>query len=151
MNATVLWDFIYKAPDSLVTDTIYSVGNSVNGDGNPQPGDKWNFGENFPVTITAKPVYVDEDIILNEFELSQNYPNPFNPSTKISFKIAESGFTFLKVFDVLGNEVATIVSDEKPAGEYEVEFSGSELTSGIYFYQLKTEIFVETKKMLLLK
>lgn len=151
MNATVLWDFIYKAPDSLVTDTIYSVGNSVNGDGNPQPGDKWNFGENFPVTITAKPVYLDEDIILNEFELSQNYPNPFNPSTKISFKIAEAGFTSLKVFDVLGNELTILVNEEKPAGTFEIEFHGDGLTSGIYFYQLRAGVFIKTKKMVLMK
>jgi len=85
------------------------------------------------------------------FDLAQNYPNPFNPSTKISFQIAESGFTSLKVYDVLGNEVATLVSEEKPTGEYEVEFSGSELTSGIYFYQLKAGNYIETKKMLLLK
>jgi hypothetical protein len=155
-NATVFWDFMYTAPDSIVTDTIYSVANSVNGDGNPQPDDKWNFGENFPVIITAKPVSVNEEIILNDFELSQNYPNPFNPSTKIRFAILqdERGDTkdvSLKVYDVLGTEVATLVNEEKPAGEYEVEFSGGELTSGIYFYQLKADNFVETKKMLLLK
>ena len=147
---------MYTAPDSLVTDTIYSVANSVNGDGNPQPGDKWNFGENFPVTITAKPVSVDEDIILNEFELSQNYPNPFNPNTTIRFTIPqdqrrETKDVSLIVFDVLGNEVATIVNEEKSVGSYEVEFSGSELTSGIYFYQLKADNFVEAKKMLLVK
>ncbi len=142
---------MYTAPDSLVTDTIYSVANSVNGDGNPQPDDKWNFGENFPVTIIANPVYVDGKIILDNFELSQNYPNPFNPSTKISFKITEAGLTSLKVFDALGNEVAILVNEVKPTGIYEIEFSGSELTSGIYFYQLKVDNYVETKKMLLVK
>jgi len=69
---------MYTAPDSIITDTIYSVANSVDGDGNPQPGDEWNFGENFPVTIIENPVSVDEEIILNDFELSQNYPNPFS-------------------------------------------------------------------------
>jgi len=85
------------------------------------------------------------------FDLAQNYPNPFNPSTKINYTIAEAGFTSLKVYDVLGNEVATLVNGEKPAGEYDVEFSGSELNSGIYFYQLKAGSFIETKKMQLIK
>ena len=107
-------------------------------------------------TITAKPVSVDEDIILNEFELSQNYPNPFNPNTTIRFTIPqdqrrETIDVNLIVFDVLGNEVATIVNEEKSVGSYEVEFRRSELTSGIYFYQLKADNFVEAKKMLLLK
>jgi hypothetical protein len=89
------------------------------------------------------------------FDLAQNYPNPFNPSTKINYVIAEAGFTSLKVYDVLGNEVATLINEEKPAGSYESEFfatnKGSELTSGIYFYQLKVGSFIQTKKMLLLK
>ncbi len=96
-----------------------------------------------------------------KFELSQNYPNPFNPSTKIKFSIPSVGTqrvvsVQLKVYDVLGNEVATLVNEEKPAGEYEVEFfvgrdSRPDIASGIYFYQLKTGSFVETKKMILLK
>ena len=163
-NATVLWDFIYIAPDSLVTDTIYSVANSVNDDGNPQPGDKWNFGENFPVVIIDNPVSVDEEIILNEFELSQNYPNPFNPGTTIRFTIPqdvrrETQDVSLKVYDILGNEVATLVNEEIGTGEYGVEFNANGLTSGIYFYQLKAvdpesssgQGFVETKKMILMK
>ncbi len=86
-----------------------------------------------------------------EFSLSQNYPNPFNPSTKISFNLAETGFISLIVYDVLGNEVSTLVNEEKPAGEYEVEFSGNGLTSGVYFYQLRTGSFIQTKKMILMK
>lgn len=86
-----------------------------------------------------------------EFLLGQNYPNPFNPSTKISFKIAKSGFTSLKVYDVLGNEVATLINEEKPAGEYEIDFNSNGLTSGFYFYQLKAGSFVDTKKMILMK
>jgi len=72
----------------------------------------------------------------------QNYPNPFNPGTKIKFTIPQTGFTSLKVYDVLGNKVTTLVNEEKPAGEYEVEFSGNELTSGVYFYQLKAGNFI---------
>ncbi len=94
--------------------------------------------------------------LLNDYDLSQNYPNPFNPSTKIKFTIpqevrGETRDVTLKVYDVLGNEIATLINEEKPIGEYEVEFNGEGLTSGIYFYQLKTNNFIQTKKMLLLK
>jgi len=85
--------------------------------------------------------------------LEQNYPNPFNPSTKIKFTISDFGFVDLRVYDVLGNEVRTLMNEELNAGEYEIEFSISnlQLTSGVYFYKLKSGSFVETKKMMLLK
>ena len=79
------------------------------------------------------------------------YPNPFNPSTTIRYQIPEMSFVTIKVYDVLGNEIATIVNEEKTIGSYEVEFDASELTSGIYFYQLKADNYIETKKMVLLK
>ncbi|MDY0081984.1 MAG: T9SS type A sorting domain-containing protein, partial [Ignavibacteriaceae bacterium] len=89
----------------------------------------------------------EESPIPTEFKLEQNYPNPFNPTTKIKFTIpqtdnpllggARGGFVTLKVYDILGTEITTLVNEEKPAGNYEVEFSGNDLTSGIYFYQLK--------------
>jgi hypothetical protein len=89
------------------------------------------------------------------FVLSQNYPNPFNPSTTIRYSIPIAGNVTLKVFDILGKEIATLVNEEKPAGEYEVEFSatggGRNLPSGIYFYQLQSGSYVETKKMILLR
>ena len=86
-----------------------------------------------------------------EFSLSQNYPNPFNPSTSIKYAVSSRQFVNLKVYDVLGNEIATLVKEELPAREYEVEFDGSGLTSGIYFYQLRAGSFVQTKKMILIK
>jgi hypothetical protein len=95
-----------------------------------------------------------------EFSLEQNYPNPFNPSTRIEFivpaNVIESEtkkfqLVTLKVYDVLGNEIATLVNEEKPAGSYDVKFDASQLSSGIYFYKLKAGSFVGTKKMLLLK
>jgi len=86
-----------------------------------------------------------------EYVLYQNYPNPFNPRTNIGFRIADRGFVSIKVYDVLGKEIATLVNEEKPAGNYEVEFDATNLTSGIYFYQLKAGNLIETKKMLLLK
>jgi hypothetical protein len=86
-----------------------------------------------------------------KFSLEQNYPNPFNPRTVISYQLPVSGDVILKVYDVLGNEVATLVNEEKPAGSYEVEFDASYLSSGVYLYKLKTGEYTATKKLMLLK
>ena len=88
---------------------------------------------------------------VKSFYMSQNYPNPFNPTTRIKYEIPERSFVTIKIYDVLGNEVITLLNEEKSASTYEVEFDGTGLTSGIYFYQLKVGSFVETKKMILLK
>ncbi len=100
----------------------------------------------------------EKEIIPGQFSLSQNYPNPFNPSTMIRYEIpgqADNMLVVLKVYDVLGNEIAILVNEEKPAGEYEVEFNPASgirnLVSGIYFYQLKAGSFIQTKKMILMK
>ncbi|MCB0724438.1 MAG: choice-of-anchor J domain-containing protein [Ignavibacteriae bacterium] len=85
------------------------------------------------------------------YRLSQNYPNPFNPSTSINFDIAAKGFVSLKVYDMLGREVANLVNKELTAGSYSYNFDASKLNSGIYFYKLQTGSFVETKKMMLVK
>jgi len=89
--------------------------------------------------------------VLNDFTLNQNYPNPFNPSTRISFIIPQSGYTTLKVFDVLGNEVATIIESDLSQGSYELLFDASGLSSGIYFYSLNSGEFTKTMKMILSK
>ena len=150
-NDTVAWNFLYIAPDSIVTDTLYSVANSVNGNGTPA-NDEWNFGNNFIVHVLDEPVNVEtKNQAPDGFVLYQNFPNPFNPTTKLSFVIGHSSFVELKVFDILGNEIATLVNEEKFAGEYEVEFNAAGLASGIYLYKLKTLNFTETRKMLLLK
>ncbi|MBK7632721.1 MAG: T9SS type A sorting domain-containing protein [Ignavibacteriales bacterium] len=92
-----------------------------------------------------------------KFSLEQNYPNPFNPTTSIQYAISSRQFVSLKVFDVLGKEVATLVNEEKSAGSYEIEFNSVEtlhatsLPSGVYFYQLKAGDFIETKKMMLMR
>ncbi len=85
------------------------------------------------------------------FALKQNYPNPFNPNTKIGFQIADYGFVALRVFDVLGREVATLVNEEMTPGSYERTFDGINLGSGVYFYKLKTNEFAQTKRLMLLK
>ncbi len=129
--------------------------------------DSTNWVNDFRYLATwDEPVSVKEGlIILNNYHLFQNYPNPFNPTTKIKFTIPTSPLNpspyqgegqrerliSLQVYDVLGNEVATLVNEEKPAGEYEVEWNASDLPSGIYFYKLQSGSFGETKKMLLLK
>ncbi|HCY75280.1 MAG TPA: hypothetical protein DHV28_05120 [Ignavibacteriales bacterium] len=96
--------------------------------------------------------------IPTQFSLEQNYPNPFNPSTKIKYSIpsvtlsgVEGSRVILKVYDVLGNEIATLVNEEKPAGNYEVNFDASKFSSGVYFYELQAGDFVDMKKMILIK
>jgi photosystem II stability/assembly factor-like uncharacterized protein len=85
------------------------------------------------------------------FKLEQNYPNPFNPTTTIEFTISKLSIVNLKIFDLLGREVATLVSEQRPAGNYSVKWDAGSLSSGIYFYQLRAGSFVATKKLLLLK
>ncbi|MFZ1459514.1 MAG: T9SS type A sorting domain-containing protein, partial [Ignavibacteria bacterium] len=87
----------------------------------------------------------------SHFRLSQNYPNPFNPSTKISYELRVTNYVLLKVYDVLGNEVKTLVNEKQNAGTYEVSFDASNFSSGSYFYKLVTNGFIETKKMFLIK
>jgi hypothetical protein len=83
--------------------------------------------------------------------LDQNYPNPFNPNTVIKYSIPEVSKVMLKLYNLLGEEMATLVNEEKVAGYYKVEFNAATLPSGVYFYQLRAGDFVQTKKMLLLK
>lgn len=92
----------------------------------------------------------NNEVILN-YHLSINYPNPFNPQTTITYRIPERTFITLKVYDILGNEISTLVNEEKSAGNYVVEFNGSKLASGIYYYQIQAANIIETKKMVLLK
>jgi hypothetical protein len=102
------------------------------------------------ITVTG----VDEELIglkPESFELYANYPNPFNPSTKIRYAISQTAFTSLKIYSILGQEVATLVNEEKTPGVYEVNFNGLNLTSGTYLYKLQAGNFTETKKMVLLK
>ena len=101
-----------------------------------------------PLTTTS---LTSEKSIPNSYHLSQNYPNPFNPSTTISWQLAASSFVTLKVHNVLGKEVAALVNEEVQAGMHSVNFDASHLSSGIYFYTLKTNSFMQTKKMILLR
>ncbi|QQS38185.1 MAG: T9SS type A sorting domain-containing protein [Ignavibacteriales bacterium] len=95
-------------------------------------------------------VEVDVNLI-TEFLLEQNYPNPFNPTTKISWQLPVGSYQTIKVYDVLGNEVATVADEYREAGKYEIEFEAGNLSSGVYYYQLLSGDLLLTKKMLLLK
>ncbi len=88
---------------------------------------------------------------INDYELFQNYPNPFNPVTNILYSVGETQFVSLKVYDILGKEIATLVNEEQPSGNYQIGFQAKDISSGIYYYQLKAGEYTETKQMLLLK
>jgi photosystem II stability/assembly factor-like uncharacterized protein len=129
---------------------------------NDYNGDSQGADTTFFLAVSSEPfvgVDDDENITPTEFSLEQNYPNPFNPSTKIKYTIPsviasetkQSQMVTLKVYDVLGNEVATLVNEEKPEGVYEVEFNAEGLSSGIYLYRIHAGSFIQTMKMILLK
>jgi hypothetical protein len=117
-------------------------------------GNLINFLDELEVNLTG--IANIKESHIKEFNLKQNYPNPFNPNTVISYQLPVSSYVTLKIFDILGREIATLVSEEKNAGSYKVEFDarsygGSNLTSGIYFYKMNAGNFSETKKMLLMR
>ncbi len=148
-NSMVLFEFTYTAPQTPGTITMYANGNSVNFNGE-ETGDSWNYAESKTIIVNSI-AGVNEDIQLKEYSLSQNYPNPFNPSTKISFKISEAGLVKLAIYNLLGNEVKTIIDEYKSAGSYTYLLNTENLPSGVYLYKLISDNFIETKKMLLLK
>ena len=110
------------------------------------------FGRDVMVAkIDESTLNINNDEIVSSYKLNQNYPNPFNSSTTISFSIPVKSFTTITVYDILGKEEAVLVEEEKPAGNYEVEFDASALASGVYFYRLQSGSFVDSKKLTLLK
>jgi hypothetical protein len=128
--------------------------------GDSIPGSTVNAAGSMPKGVTAQyyhfsytliPPSVEDEINLSKFELHQNYPNPFNPSTKIKYHIPVGGFVTLKVYDVLGNEMTTLVQEEKSAGTHEVQFDANNLSSGVYFYKLQSGSFTQTNKMVLMR
>jgi hypothetical protein len=101
--------------------------------------------------LTSVPDEQEENIIPDNFELSQNYPNPFNPSTTIRYSVPSRSTVVLKIYDILGGEVSTLVNEDKDVGIYSVNFNTSQLASGIYLFRIQAGTFVETKKMILIK
>ncbi len=114
----------------------------------------WVAGEGMTLLHTTFLITdINDDLVKEDFSyhLVQNFPNPFNPTTTITYQIKEKGFTTLKIYDLLGKEVTTLVNEEKIAGKYEVKFDATSLSSGIYFYRLEAGSFIETKKMILIR
>lgn len=150
-SGTVTFPFMLTAPANVGTSiTLAANGNSVNFNGS-ESGDQWNFAQNLTINVVTS--LEDEENIINSFALQQNYPNPFNPSTLINYQLASNGFISLKVYDITGKEIAELVNEEMSAGKHQIEFNSSQfnITSGVYLYQLRTNDFVETKKMILTK
>lgn len=153
VNDTVTYIFRYVAPNTPNTkDTLYANGNSVNGGGS-SGGDQWNFSVNKIIDITPLTSIVNPGSEINNYKLSQNYPNPFNPVTKISYSIKNDGFISLKVYDILGKEIAVLVNNSARAGSYEINFDAGNysLSSGLYFYELQAGDFRDIRKMILSK
>jgi hypothetical protein len=88
---------------------------------------------------------------IKDYDLSQNYPNPFNPTTTIKYQVLEDGAVSLKIYDILGNEIRTLVNEQKTTGRYEVKFDANDLASGVYIYRMKVNDFVSSKKLIMLK
>lgn len=118
-----------------------------------------NKGPNTPyyyeweASLISRVTNVESDMnkIPTEFKLFQNYPNPFNPDTKITYLIPYTGFVSLKVYDIIGKEIATLVAEVKSAGKYEINFKANNLSSGVYFYRIKVGNFSDTKKFIIIR
>ncbi|HEY6906053.1 MAG TPA: T9SS type A sorting domain-containing protein, partial [Ignavibacteriaceae bacterium] len=159
------WRYVSMSQNNVVlNDSLCTVHMVIQAD--TIPGSTVNNTPPYPVAVSAELVGVstvvnipqvppnavdDNNNKLYSFSLAQNYPNPFNPNTKISYSVAERNNVTLKVYDMLGREVATLVNTTKDAGNYEVNFNASSLASGLYIYKIQAGSFVQSKKMLLLK
>jgi hypothetical protein len=158
----VLFSTIAQTPLNIVTGTGFKVGGYTTSANLMGKLDEFRFykralgqaeitatwNQNLGVITGVTPISTE---IPSEYKLSQNYPNPFNPVTKINYSLPKSGFVTMKIYDMLGREVVKLVSEKKVAGNYSVDFNASNLTSGVYFYRLEVNGFVDTKKMMLVK
>ena len=137
------WDLLPTPGSSIISDMTFS--DYRNG---------WAVGKNGVIlkyNSSLINIFNTVNFTPEHFTLYQNYPNPFNPNTNLEFGISKSGFVTLKVYDVLGNEVAVLVNENKAPGYYNIQFDGSDLSSGVYYYRLESSGFVQTKRMMLLK
>ena len=151
-NDTVMWKFYYQAPAIGTVDTLYSAGNSVNNNGVPDTGDHWNFGANFPVHVVpdSTTAVVERDFP-HGFILYQNYPNPFNPTTIIGFRIASTGYVTMKIFDISGREIATLISGIMLPGYHQVSWDATGFASGILFCRLTAGKYNQIRKIILVR
>jgi hypothetical protein len=107
--------------------------------------------KNMLAKLAVEELTLKEEGVITTYTLEQNYPNPFNPTTVINYQIPKDGLVTLKVYDVLGREIITLVNEDKKAGSYNYKFDASKLSSGVYFYKITANDFVQSKKMILLK
>ena len=139
LTSTSIWTdeigMLYRDIDGWVTDVL--KGCVINGK---------VYGDTNYVTSVR-----EDDVMEMKYELYQNYPNPFNPTTNIEYSVPSTEYVSLKVFDILGREVAALVNEQKSAGNYKVNFNASNLSSGVYIYRLQVNDFVTSKKMMLIK
>lgn len=142
--------FNYTAPAAAGTDSLWATGLATNSNGGTS-GDDWNWAVTKRVIVKLATGIESNNSLANNFSLAQNYPNPFNPVTKIKYEIADPGFVSLKVYNSFGNEVASLINGKQNSGKYEVNFNGSELSSGVYFYKITSGNFTQTRSMILLK
>lgn len=150
-GGTITIQFNYTAPNSGNIDTLWATGLATNSD-NSTSGDDWNWAANKRIIVRSPSGIKNiSGEVPGKYSLSQNYPNPFNPSTKIRFSIPQNSEVKLSVFDMSGKEVGVPVNGALTAGVYEADWHPVNLSSGIYFYTLKTGSFTDTKKMILLK
>ncbi len=159
-NDTVRWKFQYQAPVNTGVDTIFSVANSVNLNGDPT-GDQYNFGPDFIVRIVPSSDVSEKDLPTSVY-LYQNYPNPFNPATTISYRLENSSFVTLNVYSLDGKLVKALVKETQPPGMHEVQFDASKVSSGVYIYSFQgfaknsdaggdKKVFSSFKKMVVIK
>lgn len=148
-NEEVTFNFDYTAPEFPGIQTLFANGNSVNFNGF-NDGDQWNFAPNKIINVML-PTSIRDANFVYDYNLKQNYPNPFNPSTTISWNQPKDEFVLLKIFNLLGKEVSTLIYGEKSTGVHKVNFNAAELPGGIYFYSIQIGKFQSTKKMLLIK
>jgi hypothetical protein len=142
-NANGVASISYTLPqDSVISSISVSFAGDVNYSSQNATG-------KFTYTLTG--IEKNPIAIPTKFDLSQNYPNPFNPTTTINYQLPQDGFVTIKVFDILGKEVVTLVHENKQAGYYSSNFDANKLTSGIYFYTIRINNYIESKKMMLLK
>jgi len=157
-NGSILSEKFYRGAGGKISNSFYSVENTNDKGfilcGFTNIGSGRGYIVKTDSMLNIKPVGIkNEDLILKDFNLFQNYPNPFNPKTIINYELKATGdyLVILKVFDILGNEIANLVNEKQEAGSYSFTFDGSNFPSGVYFYRLEAGGFVETRKMLIVK
>ena len=147
-DTVVTWTFLFTGT-SMGYDTLFIVANSVDRDHSPT-GDQWNFGENLIVSVGTTAVDRSQQPS-RAFSLEQNFPNPFNPKTTIRFHSNVDGRTTVRVYDVLGREIAVLLDEFKAQGEHLVVWDAENIPSGLYFCQLRVGGLTDVKKMIVTK